>query len=131
MPYSPLQLAQAFIQTGEIEDALDALNEHLDTTPDDTEGRRLRAQVLARIPGETALRKALADLDALSEQTAHDYILRSALWEKLGRGAESLEAAARGHQTHPEDERLIERYLYVLRTQGDFAGARKLAARIC
>ena len=42
MGYSPLQLAQAFIKTGEIEDALDALNQHLEATPSDDETRRLR-----------------------------------------------------------------------------------------
>ncbi|MBZ0278924.1 MAG: tetratricopeptide repeat protein, partial [Anaerolineae bacterium] len=46
MGYSPMQLAEAFIKTGELTDALDALNQQLETVPQDDYARRLRSQVL-------------------------------------------------------------------------------------
>ena len=61
--YSPIELAEAFIRTGELADALDALNPHLEAQPNDETALRLRAAVLMRLPGE--------DLEELNrEETA-------------------------------------------------------------
>ncbi len=84
MGYSPMELAEAFIQTGELPDALDALNQQLTAYPDDETARRLRAQVLMRLPGEEHLRAALHDLDQLASPTAEDGLLRGILLEQLG-----------------------------------------------
>ncbi|MEO1163713.1 MAG: tetratricopeptide repeat protein, partial [Chloroflexota bacterium] len=46
MAYTPMQLAETFLKTGELEDALDALNQQLEAEPADEEARRLRVQVL-------------------------------------------------------------------------------------
>lgn len=130
MSYSALELANAFIKAGELEDALDALNQHLEQAPDDDEALRLRAEVRARIPGEQNLRMALRDLDSLTPVYPQDAMLRSALLEQLGDRAESLNAIAQGHAANPDDERLAERYLHLLRAQGEITRARVLAEQM-
>ncbi len=84
---TPLELAEAFIEAGELPDALEALNHHLDAHPDDQSARRLRIDVLLRLPGHE--REALADLKALPELTDEDTIKRFGL---LGT-TDELEAA--------------------------------------
>ena len=39
--YNPITLADAFIQAGELDDALDALNQHLEANPSDDDARRV------------------------------------------------------------------------------------------
>lgn len=130
MTYSNLDLANAFIQTGELGDALAALNRHLDDTPQDEDGRRLRAEVLARLPGDESLLAALADLQALSIQTTHDIILQSVLLERLGAIDQALATVAEGQKRHPDDDRLTERYLVLLRKMGKVDQAREIVDRL-
>lgn len=114
MPYSTLELARAFIQAGELPDALDALNQHLTTTPDDPQARRLRAEINARMATSEHLESALADLQNLSEMTTDDVILQMNLLEKLNRTEEALQVAANApYMTH---QRLAEQYLHLLRS---------------
>lgn len=127
MTYNALQLAQAFIQTGELRDALDTLNIYLIESPEDDAARRLRAEVLARMPGETALRDALDDLDALVKPVANDAILKSSIWGKLGQVDQALQAAAKGYAAFPDDARMIERYLLLLRESAQTTLAREIA----
>lgn len=108
MPYSPLELANAFIQTGELADALDALNAHLAANPDDDETRRLRASVLMRLPDESHKRAALDDLNHLRAQTVSDHIKRSTLLYQLGNLQAAADAAETAWQANPDDERVAE-----------------------
>src|SRR5690242_19339862 len=79
MPYSPMELADAFIRAGELADALDALNQQLIDQPADDEARRLRAQVLMRIPGEEHVQAALGDLESIASPTQDDNLRRALL----------------------------------------------------
>ncbi len=79
---SPRELAEAFLQAGELEDACAALDQLLESQPTDSEARRLRAAVLLRLPGRQ--RDALRDLDAIREPTSDDYLLRAQICAVLG-----------------------------------------------
>lgn len=127
MPYSPLQLAEALIQTGELQDALAALDQQMIAAPGD-DVRRLRAAVLARMDENSRL-AALADLDALQTLMPEDVILRSVLLERLGQAAQAVEALARGYAAFPDDQRLTERYIHLLRAQGLLPEARRIVSR--
>ncbi len=71
---TPLELAGAFIEAGELTDALATLDNHLNAHPDDLDARRLRIDVLIRLPGRAD--DAFADLKALPELTDEDYVKR-------------------------------------------------------
>lgn len=127
MAYAPLQLAEAFIRAGELVDALEALDAHLEAQPGDDEARRLRVSVQRRIGGDDHLRAALADLAALTQPSADDRAQESVLYYEL----EDWPAACRALQAacalRPGDERLTERLVWLLEKGGDLAGARALA----
>ncbi len=110
--YSPMQLAEAFIQAGELTDALDALNQ---ADPTDAEARRLRASVLMRLPGR--LREALADLDALAAPTAEDHLTRAHLLEQLGDDPGAFAAVEQAWRSAP-DARITEQYVRALMQRG-------------
>jgi tetratricopeptide (TPR) repeat protein len=123
MAYTPLQLAEAFIQAGELADAADALTQHLDSNPDDDSARRLRAQVLARLPDEADLRLADADLSQLATPTTDDAIWRSIVLQRLGDNYHAAALLAELHENNPENERIAERYFDLLLGQGKYAEA--------
>jgi tetratricopeptide (TPR) repeat protein len=123
MPYSPMQLAEAFIKTGELTDALDALNQQLTEQPTDDEARRLRADVLLRLAEVDYLKAALADLQALTEYTAADYQRESVLHERLGDMDKALAVMHKARQLSPDDERLTERLLNLHISQKQYAEA--------
>lgn len=114
MSYPPMQLAEIFIKTGELDDALQALNEHLQAAPQDADALRLRAALLLRLGGPPYLRQALADLSALPEQGADDAVQRSRLYEELGDTAAAIHTMQQACQQHPQLERLQERLLGLL-----------------
>ena len=126
MPYSPMQLAESFIRTGELTDALDALNQQLEQQPQDDEARRLRIDVLLRLTETDYLQQALTDINALSTITAADYQRESVLHERLGDMAKALESMQKAHELTPDDERLSERLLNLLMSQKQYAAALEL-----
>jgi tetratricopeptide (TPR) repeat protein len=128
MPYSPLQLAEACLRTGELTDALAALNQHLTDTPDDDAARRLRAQVFARLRGADDLRQALADLDHITTPTLDDAFWRAIILEQLSDFEGALQVMAAAHQAQPGDERIAERYLILLMRMRDYPRAHELLA---
>lgn len=117
MPYSPLELAEAFIKTGELPDALDALNTHLAQSPQDADARRMRAGVHLRLD---QLQAALADLAGLD--APDDRLMRATIHERMG----DLEQALAAVEGEGED-RLIERRLDLLHKLGRIPAARTLA----
>jgi tetratricopeptide (TPR) repeat protein len=123
LPYSPMELANAFIRSGELPDALQALDAQLAALPDDDEARRLRAAVLLRLPGETHFQKAQADLEALSEKTTPDFVQLSVLAERLNNLSRAVNAMLSACQEAPDDERLLERLMSLYLKQNDYAGA--------
>lgn len=130
MGYSPMQLAEAFIKTGELTDALDALNQQLETMPQDDYARRLRSQVLARLPGGDHLRAALDDLAAIAAPTAEDALWRVITLEQLGDFAAATQAAVQAHQDYPANRLVAERLFYLYLRNRDFAAGRELLKRM-
>jgi tetratricopeptide (TPR) repeat protein len=126
MPYSPMQLAESFIKTGELTDALDALNQQLEQQPQDDEARRLRIDVLLRLAEADYLQAALADINALAEITAADYQRESVLYERLRDTARAIDSMHKAHQLAPADERLSERLLNLLMNHKQYAAALEL-----
>ncbi|MBL8154531.1 MAG: hypothetical protein JNM70_10130 [Anaerolineae bacterium] len=129
MPYTPLQLAEAHLRMGELADALDALDAYLAETRDDA-ALRLRAAVRLRLPGEAALRGALADLDALAEPNAADWLQRSVVWQHLGDWNAAADAALNASAIQPQDERIAERTLLTLEMSGRHDEATALLGRM-
>jgi tetratricopeptide (TPR) repeat protein len=129
MTYTPLELAQAFIQTGELEDALDALNQQLTDQPDDENSRRLRIAVLLQLRGDDHLQTALADSQQLTDLSAEDYVRRSLIFERLDEVDSALRVLGEARALAPNDERLVERHLHLLLLlQDDLTQARELVA---
>lgn len=108
MPYTPLELANAFIKTGELHDALEALDAHLEAAPHDAEARRLRANVRLRLD---QLAPARTDLEALPEQTADDHLKLSVIHERSHDPDGAIAAMQRARTLAPADERLTERLI--------------------
>ncbi|RMF82189.1 MAG: hypothetical protein D6737_02770 [Chloroflexi bacterium] len=107
MRYTPLQLAEAFITTGELDDALTAINEHLDETPDDDDARRMRVGILLRLADATHWQMALADIACLTTLTPDDYVLWMRILDAQGDDG-ALEVARQMYVAHPNDERAAE-----------------------
>lgn len=130
MTYSPLQLADAFIHTGELGDALEALNAQLASSPDDDDARRLRVAVLMRLPGDENPRLALADLDQLNTANTDDLVQRSIILQGLGDWKAANAAMEQAHSLRPDDERISERYVETLAKSGQVAPALTLLAAL-
>lgn len=123
MSYTPMQLAEAFLKTGELQDALDALNTQLADHPDDAAARRLRAQVWMRLPGEGHLEKALADFDALPDFTVDDLVRCSIIHERMEKLESALKLMESARAQNPADERLAERTMQLMMRQNQLESA--------
>jgi tetratricopeptide (TPR) repeat protein len=109
-----MELAEAFLKTGELNDALDALNQQLDQASDDANARRLRIQVLLRLGGEANLQQALADSEYIAAPTAADYQIISIVHERSGHLEQAINVMNLAREQAADDERLIERLLELL-----------------
>lgn len=121
MSYTPMQLAEVFIKTGELTDALEALNQQLQDKPNDNEARRLRASVLLRIEKPEHFHMALADLQQLSDASADDYVQQSVIYERSNQIDEAIQAMQTAHQLLPDGERILERLVELLTHQKQYA----------
>ncbi len=128
MSYSPLQLAQAFIQAGELADAVNALTQHLEANPGDDAARRLRAQVYLRMHDEGSFCAALDDLSQLSNPTSDDEITKAITLEYLSDFDGALQVIERVWAGHPNDERIAERYFFMLMGGAKWGEAQSLIA---
>ncbi|MEZ4671210.1 MAG: hypothetical protein R3E39_25165 [Anaerolineae bacterium] len=128
MNYSPLQLADAFIQTGELADALDALNTHLEANNNDDDARRLRAAVLLRLPDAQHLHAALADINDLENLQVDDFVQQSVILQKMGDVSAACAAMQHAHELSPLDERITERFVELLARCGQLHTASQLVA---
>ena len=129
MPYSDIQLATAFIQTGELDDALDALNRHLASAPQDADALRLRAAILMRMDNMDALNAALTNLESIDAPHPDDYLHRATLLHRLHQPQAAIQTLSEAHQRFPDDERLLERLIQHLRDVGELQQARALVER--
>lgn len=114
MSYTPMELAAAFIKTGELDDALLALSEQLAQQPNDMSARRLRVQVLLRLGTTLDLQQALTDWQALPEPTTADYVEQSIIYERLDELPAAIMAMQTASTTKPHNERLAERLLMLM-----------------
>lgn len=111
------------MQTGELDDALAALDEQLTQRPDDTEARRMRAEVWARKGTDDSLRAALGDYAGLTALTPDDALRCSGLYERLGDLSGALHIVETIRQQFPQDARLTERHVHLYHTGGQHAAA--------
>ena len=120
-----MERAEAFLRAGELDEALAALDEHLQAHPNDSDVQRLRINVLIRLP-----RRAQATLEALQtlpELTKDDYTTRfgALLHLHLPGVDEALVQAAARFSAHPA---LAELALEVLHRRGASDQALELLA---
>lgn len=106
--YSPLQLAEAYLKTGEWAYALEALADHLAQQPNDQEARLLRMQVFIRLNDLSAAQHESALLDEADPATWH---WRGILHSRAGQLDEAIACAEQACALSPKDERLAERLL--------------------
>jgi tetratricopeptide (TPR) repeat protein len=123
---SALRLAEAFIQAGELDDALNALQGHLAANPADDTARRLRISILRRMNDAGHYQTALDDLDRLTTLTADDEVQRSILLQAMNDWPGANAAMERAHRLAPDNERMTERYLLTLERSGSPDKARTL-----
>lgn len=114
MSYSPMELAEVFIKTGELDDALEALNQQLRNEPKDEKARRLRASVLSRFDDPKHLENALHDLQQIASQTREDYIQQSVIYARLEKPEDAIRVMHTAHQQLPDDERILERLVELM-----------------
>lgn len=114
MPYTAMELADAFIKTGELDDAVIALREHLEQHQQDDEARRLYIQVQMRLSAGDDLVTLINNFDFLSEKTADDWRLQSTIYEQNNQVILAIESIRHARKITPNDERLTERYLDLL-----------------
>lgn len=112
--YTPMQRAQAFLQTGELSDALEALEEHLMDHPDDEDARRMRMAINLRQPQDEPLQAVLSDFEALTTPSPEDFLQASVAAERLEQMDDALEFIGRGLIGAPNQPQLIERQLALL-----------------
>lgn len=124
MPYSPLDIANAFIQTGEIEEARTILLDYLLSAPADDQARRLLISVMMRLPNEP--NHILQESERIAHPTAEDFVERSILYERDNRLAEAAATMQAALEQQPQNEWMTERLVHLLRRTHDFAGAAHL-----
>ena len=115
MSYSAWERASAFIRAGEVDEALEALAEHLEAQPDDMAARRLRIQVLRYRPADENIDLAWADFEQLGEPLPEDYIDLALLLPP----GDALSILRVGLERWPDHEGLTERCVRLMLTQDE------------
>ncbi len=131
MTYTPFQRAQAFVEAGDLDEALTALHEAVATDAND-DVYRLRAAVQRRLRSEEYLRAAALDLEKLGNPTSTDYVEQSIIFEQLGDFSAAIRAmmVATDLAGGPsERNRLVEQHVRLLLTRGDTEKALELAQK--
>ncbi|MDX2078029.1 MAG: hypothetical protein SFZ02_16485 [bacterium] len=123
MPYSPLQLANAFLQTGELTDARQVLADYFraDRVLDDADHEqalRLWLDLLAH-GDETDQRLATQEYDRLPNLSPTDHIKRAMLHYRLGELSVARGVLQTAMTNHPSDDRLCESLLFIYQKMGD------------
>ncbi len=126
MRYSPIQIAEACLQAGELSQAIEVLDSHLHEHPSDDEARRLRANVRLRQPEAESVQAALDDLAALSHHTPEDWLACSVAAERLGDLHAALRYSEQARTLVPGDDRFAERLITLHMRAGQLEAARSL-----
>ena len=114
MAYSPMELAEVFLKTGELDDALEALNQQLSADPSDDYARRLRIRTNMRVLNDEDLNTVLDDLKKLSQKSAEDYHIESILHQKMEDLPSAIRAIDEARNLDPQQERFTERLIELL-----------------
>jgi Flp pilus assembly protein TadD len=96
--------AQALMGQGQFEQALDRLNRHLESAPQDAEARFTRGLVLVRLNRNDDAAKAFADLTRDYPQLPEPYNNLAVIYAQQGeydKAREALEAALATHPSYP------------------------------
>lgn len=126
-----LRTADAFLQFGEVDDALAALDEAAHAAPDDPLPYLRRAEVLASAGRD--LRQALADLDraaALGMDTVRLHFRRMIVLAELGEVAAARAAHAEALRLEADNPRLWDWGVRLALLAGDLAGALALVRTV-
>lgn len=124
MVYTALEMAEAFLKAGELDDALEALCEHLADHPLDAEALRLRGRLYGRI-GRAS--EALADYAAITQPEPDDHIEQANILSADGQAASAIVLLRDAHEAHPTCSRLAERLIRLLVDAGEVVEARRIA----
>ncbi len=124
MAYSRLQLANTFLQTGELDDAKQVLADYFLGNPnsDDPDYEamiRLWLDVLAH-GDEPDLRHALSEYHRLPDFLPTDYIKHAMIHYRLGELANARAILQTALSQYPNHDRLTESLLFIYQKQGDF-----------
>jgi tetratricopeptide (TPR) repeat protein len=115
--YAPMELAESFMRTGELDDALEALNQQLVAQPNDDEAHRLRSQIFAR---QKRFDEAIADMQHLQHPQASDYVAWSIVAEQRDQMPEAIAKVLVAQSLSPHDERIQERLVYLYWSQAQY-----------
>jgi tetratricopeptide (TPR) repeat protein len=121
MLYLVWELVDAFIQTGELTDALDVLNQHLNDNPHDAKALEMRGQINLRFGN---LEDAIVDFRAIHHPTPDQTIHHAVALKRLGMfglGLDVLNDALgmwEGEQT-ADYHRLVDCFVDIAIAQGD------------
>lgn len=126
MSYTAMELAEVFLKTGELDDALDAINQQLSEHPDDDTARRLRIQIMMRQREPEQLQLALSDVEKIHDKNARDWQMCSIIHERLGNLGNAVAAIQFARDLDPDSERLTERLLDILIASDDYDPALSL-----
>lgn len=130
-PEALLKTADAFLQFGEVDDALAALDEAVQVAPDDPLPYLRRAEILTSAGRD--LRQALADLDraaALGMDTVRLHFRRMIVLAELGEIAAARTAHTQALHLQADDPRLWDWGVRLAVLAGDLAGALALIRRV-
>lgn len=124
MAYSPLQLANAFLQTGELADAKQVLTDYFAGNPnaDDPDYEaiiRLWLDLLAH-GDEPDQRLALSEYYRLPDFSPTDHIKHAMTHYRLGELANARAILQTAVSQYPNHDRLTESLLFIYKKQGDF-----------
>lgn len=121
MAYSLWQMVDMFIQTGELTDALDLLNQQLIENPHDTKARGTRAEIYLRL---NMLEHAITDFRALPHPTPDQSIHHAVALKRLGILGLALDALTDAFSEWDGEKtgdyhRLVDCFVDIAITRGD------------
>ncbi len=121
MGYSVWQLVDAFIQTGEFDDALALLDQHIDQNPADAQALGTRGEIHLRL-GQ--LERAIGDFRALSHPTPDQSIYHAVALKRLGIFGSALDVLTDAFSRWEGEKtsgyhRLLDCFVDIAITQGD------------
>jgi Tfp pilus assembly protein PilF len=123
MAYAPHQLAEAYLQAGEVSDALAVLDSHLAQSPDDETCHHLRAEIRLRVGDFSG---AAEDFSRITNLQPESVILYSVALVNIGKTHDALHQLSLAYEADNRHEALVMRYVELLIAEGDISTARHI-----